>query len=78
MATAAEIVTAIDTAILTFASAGSSSELTIPGVGTKRFASLSELKNLREYYAGLAAAESTAGGSLTPFAMFKLRPGRAT
>lgn len=70
MATPAEIVSAIDVAILTWAENGCAAELTLPGVGTKRFTDLGSLRALREHYASLAYT----GG---PVRLVRLRPGEA-
>lgn len=79
MASPTQIVDAIDTAILTFATNGGSAELDIPGVGRRKFTDLNQLKEVREYYAGLvSAADAARTLGRAPLNMVKLRPGRAT
>ena len=61
MATALEIITAIDDAILNLANADFVSSYSVAGRNLQRY-SLAELRDLRKSYASLAASQDAAGG----------------
>ena len=69
MATPAEIVAAIDTAVLAMAAGGGAQELSIAG-RTVKFFSISDLMKLRAEYENLASVAS----DKMPFGMYQTKP----